>query len=40
MAKMKLASECGLAFGGVNDEGEIQFIGSISEWREFDKKLS
>lgn len=40
MVKMKLASECGLAFGGVDDEGELNFIGTEKEWKKFEKNLS
>lgn len=40
MAKMWLASKCGLAFGGIDDEGEINFIGTENEWRKFNKKLA
>lgn len=38
MAKMKLASECGLAFGGVDDEGELEFIGTDEQWKEFEAR--
>jgi len=34
---MKLASECGLAFSGVDDEGELNFIGTEKEWKKFEK---
>jgi hypothetical protein len=37
--KIELAKECGLAYGGEQD-GEVMFIGTEKEWREFDKLLS
>ena len=32
-----LAKYSGLSYGGVNEEGEIQFIGTKKEWDIYDK---
>lgn len=36
MLKMKLADRCGLAYGGRDDEGELNFIGSKKQWDKFE----
>lgn len=36
MLKMKLADQCGLAYGGRDDEGELNFIGSKKQWKKFE----
>jgi len=35
--KIKLASQAGLAFGGIDDEGDVNFIGTVAEWNRFNK---